>query len=74
MRLVCEREVGFRREKARLKVLGNALRRRVERRVGRSILAGTGIVLRVVGWDGGGLGPGVATREGFGATSSAAGA
>jgi len=55
MRFVCERDVGFRREKARLEVLGKTLRRTAERRVGRIILAGCGIVLGAVGWDGGGL-------------------
>ena len=49
MRLVCERDVGFRREKARFEVLGKALRRIAESRVGRIILAGRGVVLGVVG-------------------------
>jgi len=55
MRFVCEREVGFRTEKARFEVLGKTLRRRVERRVGRIILAGCRVVLGAVGRDGGGL-------------------
>jgi len=51
MRLVCERDVGFRREKARFEVLEKALRRIAERRVGRIILAGCGVVLGAIGWE-----------------------
>lgn len=73
MRLVCERDVGFRREKARLEELGRALRRMVERRVGCSILAGCGVVLGVVDGMVDAWGSWIATREGFGATSSVGG-
>ena len=73
MRLVCERDEGFRREKARLEGLGKALRRMVERRVGRSILAVCGVVLGVVDGMVEVWGSRIATREGFGATSSVAG-
>ena len=39
-RFVCERDLGFRREKTRLLVVGRALRRKVEKRVGRIIFGG----------------------------------
>ena len=74
MRLVCERDVGFRREKARLELLWRALRRMAERRVGRIILPDCGVVLRVVDGMVDVWGSWIATREGFGATSSVAGA
>ena len=66
MRFVCEREVGFRREKARLLVVGRLFRRRVERRVGRIILAGWKVVLWLWDWDSRSLGFRGSTREGTG--------